>query len=566
MAWSADTKLSYRNFILRGSNSVKFLFISVQKTMDVIGVKCLHYQLIANSFKSSILFVPEFGEDDSFEEIGKFVDDMNPDIIGFSVMTIDFNPAALLTGYLKKHSPDIPVIWGGHHPTVAPETCVEHADFVLMGEADEAILDLANALEKKRGLENVPGLYFIKNGEIIKNSLPPVNNIDSLMTHQHVPQDSYIFVNDKVKPLDDLLSNKFDRFSGRIYNILTSRGCPLSCTFCCNSYLKEINGTGKVRRRSVPNFIEELELAIRQRPDIAYINFLDDFFVIGANRAYWDAFSTQYKERINLPFFTKPIPRFVTKENIAALKKAGLTWVGLGLQANDRVNKEVFNRPSYAQHFLDAARICADENIACYYDLIIDNPFETKQDKIENLRVLMDAPKPCLLSVYSLTYYPGTELYDKVCGENLKDASEDARESDFILHEKSIYNYLVRLAAHLNPKISEKIISMYERDQEFTLEFKFRFYVLRLLTLAVIEPLNYFKAIKLSQRGSLPKTIKAIPIFFWEGFRRYLAQFQFNFIRKKLSYAIPVKVKNPQPNLINRPKVTSAEDPNKVAV
>jgi len=548
-------------------SSVKFLFISVQKTMDVIGLKCLHYQLLANSFESSILFVPALNPDeDSLDEIGKFVEDMAPDIIGFSVMTIDFNPAALVTSYLKQHSPDIPVIWGGHHPTVAPESCVEHCDYVLMGEADEAILKIANAIKKNQGLENVPGIYFIKDGEIIKNELPPVENIDSLLTHQHVPQNSYVFMNNEINPLDDSLSNEFDRFAGRIYNILTSRGCPLSCTFCCNSYLKNINGTDKLRRRSVTNFIDEIEDAIKQRPEIAYINFLDDFFMIGAEKDYWKDFSSQYKERVNKPFFTKPIPSFVTKENITGLKKAGLTWVGLGLQASDRINEEVFDRPSFASHFLDSARMCDNENIAVYYDLITDNPFETKQDKIDTLRVLRDAPKPCLLSVYSLTYFPGTKLYDKVHKEKLQGASEDARESDLILHDESIYNYLVRLAAHLNPKMSEKIISMYEKDQEHTLEFKIRFYALRLFTLGFREPLNYFLTIKRSQRGSWPKTLKALPIFFWEGFRRYFSQFQFNFIRKKLSYVTPIKVKKPQPVFVNRPKVTSSEDPNKTAV
>ena len=99
------------------SSSMKFLFISVQKTMDVIGLKCLHYTLIANSFKSSILFTPALNlADDSLDELGKFVDDMAPDIIGFSVMTIDVNPAAGLSMYLKEHFPGIPIIWGGASP------------------------------------------------------------------------------------------------------------------------------------------------------------------------------------------------------------------------------------------------------------------------------------------------------------------------------------------------------------------------------------------------------------------------------------------------------------------
>ena len=527
---------------------MKFLFISVQKTMDVIGLKCLHYQLLANSFESSILFVPALNPDeDSLDEIGKFVEDMAPDIIGFSVMTIDFNPASLVTSYLKQHSPDIPVIWGGHHPTVAPESCVEHCDYVLMGEADEAILEVARSLEKNQSLENTPGFYFRKNGEIIKNDLAPVDDIDPKVTHQNIPEDCYIFANDKISLLDDALHNEFDRFAGRVYNILTSRGCPLSCTFCCNSYLKEINNTGKIRRRSVESFVTEIEVAIQKSPDIAYINFLDDFFIIGSNKAYWKAFNTEYKKRINLPFFTKPIPRFVTEENISNLHKAGLTWVGLGLQASDRINKEEFDRPSYSSDFLNAARICADKKIACYYDLIVDNPLEIKQDKVECLRVLRDAPKPCVLSIYSLTYFPGTKLYDRVHeGGMIDKAIKSATEKDHLFYNKEIYNYLTRLTAYLPPKMTGKLIDMYEQDRESSLEFRIRFQVLRMITITFMEPLNYFLSIKRSQRGGFIKTLKVLPIFLKEGLRRYLTQFQLGFIEKKLTRVTPWKKKHQQ--------------------
>ena len=526
----------------------RFLFISVQKTMDTIGVKCLHYQLIANNYESSILFVPNLNLDvDPLDELGKFVKDMAPDIIGFSVMTIDYNPAVALSEYIKERFPEIPILWGGHHPTTIPESCVDHADYILMGEADEAILDVARSLEKNQSLENTPGFYFRKNGEIIQNDLSPVEDIDPKVTHENIPEDCYIFANDQVSLLDEALHNEFDRFAGRVYNILTSRGCPLSCTFCCNSYLKEINNTGKIRRRSVENFVSEIENAIKKNPDIAYINFLDDFFVIGANKAYWKAFNKEYEERINLPFFTKPIPRFVTQENISNLHRAGLTWVGLGLQASDRINKEEFDRPSYSADFLNSARICADKKIACYYDLIVDNPLEIKEDKIECLRVLRDAPKPCLLSIYSLTYFPGTKLYDRVHEGGFIDGPiESATEKDHIFHNKAIYNYLVRLAAYLPPRMTEKLIDMYEQNQESSLGFKIRFHLLRIITVTIAEPVNYFLSIKRSQGGNLIKTIKVLPIFLKEGVRRYFAQFQLSFFKKQLSYITPWKKKHQQ--------------------
>ena len=116
----------------------------------------------------------------------------------------------------------------------------------------------------------------------------------------------------------------------------------------------------------------------------------------------------------------------------------------------------------------------------------------------------------------------------------------------FRVLEHLLSKIFCRLVAYLPPRMTGKLIDMYEQNQESSLGFKIRFHLLRTITVTIAEPVNYFLSIKRSQRGNLIKTINVLPIFLKEGLRRYFTQFQVGFFRKKLSYVTPWKKKHQQ--------------------
>ena len=93
----------------------------------------------------------------------------NSDLIAISLMTNFFDNAVQITRHLKKDT-NIPIIWGGIHPTIRPDECLNYADMVCIGEGEESLVELAGKIQNNEDYRNVEGMYFKDQGKIIKNN------------------------------------------------------------------------------------------------------------------------------------------------------------------------------------------------------------------------------------------------------------------------------------------------------------------------------------------------------------------------------------------------------------
>jgi len=506
---------------------MKILLISMQKDLDAIGLKYLHLHLLRNGYDSRILYLSDFNPANArhMENIRKFALEVNPGLIGMSLMSTEFHNACRLTKYLRSHVKSAPIIWGGIHPTIAPEDCLDYADYACVGEGEKAILDIANALRAGKGIKHVNNLCYRENGHVKRNPLYPLlEDLDDVVSHEQVPEKGFILLDRGVKKLDLETFKEHDRYLGKSYITRISRGCPFSCTYCCNNFISRLYNGNKIRKRSIPNVIREFKKALKENPAIEYIGFMDDC-ILAFNEDYLREFLTEYKEKIGKPFAMQSIPLYVTKERLEILKDAGLAWISLGLQSgSDRVCREIYKRKSLKQHFLKAAGIAKDLKIAAYYDLILDNPFETEADGLETVQTLMRTPKPFYMDFYSLTCYRGTELYEKVRSA-YPESADDYLKKNYLVPHKNVMNSLIRSAAFVNEKIMAKVISLYRQDPK-SIKFKISLCMVNALALFVLAPITYWQVMKLSVRGSFFKTLKILPTYFKLGLVRYLNQFK----------------------------------------
>jgi radical SAM superfamily enzyme YgiQ (UPF0313 family) len=232
-----------------------------------------------------------------------------------------------------------------------------------------------------------------------------------------------------------------------------------------------------------------------------------------------------YKERINKPFVIRCIPTYINEEKIKYLKDCGLAWITLGLQSgSDRVCRDIYNRKSLKADFLQAAEMIKQHNLAAFYDVILDNPFETTEDKLETVQTLMETPRPFYTQFFSLSLYLGTELYERAqsqCPEKI----EDYRLKDYLRFRRDSLNTMIRLAAFRGKKSMQSIVRRYKRNPH-CLKFHASLFLAKLLSLLIFEPLTCFRVIRLSQGNSSLKTLKVLPNYFAEGFMRYLNQFR----------------------------------------
>ena len=509
------------NHFMMASNETpkEILLISIQKNLSALGLKYVHYYLLDKGWHSHLLHLPYFDPNNLnlLENLQSFVSKTAPIFIGLSLMSSEYDCACDLSNYLKKHFLSIPIIWGGIHPTIDQESCFPFADYVCVGEGEKVAIDVANAIVSGQNVNKVLSLCYREDGQMVKNPLSPrFDNLDDIPFFDHVPKNSFLQKADgTISIIDKKLLRQEARYQGRMYELMTSRGCAFSCTYCCNNFLSQLYDSKKIRRRSIDNIMAELVNAIEHNPEISVVHFQDDSF-LACSRKYLEDFCVAYRNRIRTPFIIHTMPIYVTRDKLRLLNECGVSWLNMGLQSgSDRVNKDIYNRGSTKDHFLRAAELVKEFKIAGKYDVILDNPFENECDRIETIETLIQIPKPYLLEFYSLAYYPGTELYKKAIQE-CPEEMESVYKKDYKRTMPNTLNELTALAIYLPGKFIKLLLFLYKGNTDRNYNFKIAFSICRIFLMPYYKFKTLFKVLKLANRGSYIKTIMSVPMYFTE--------------------------------------------------
>jgi anaerobic magnesium-protoporphyrin IX monomethyl ester cyclase len=441
---------------------IKVTLISPNSPGWDFGVRTLAAVLKKEGYDARILFIPLLPgqrsvDSENLEQIADL--SAGSDLIGMSVMTNFFSGMRVITQTLRDKL-DIPIIWGGIHPTIRPDECLNYADMVCLGEGEIPLLNLARAMDKKADPGNIPGLGYKVNGKVVINEQNPlITELDRLPLPDYACENDYLLKNGSVRKIDknlleDILTSHThtSKESYRIYHTITSRGCNFACAYCCNSYLnKTRHGQKIIRKRSVGNIIDEFTAVKRELP---FVNCVlindDDFFCRGADEIA--LFAKEYKEKIRLPLWITGL-NVLEFDNgkFASLVGAGLRFIRLGIQSANSRTLKLYNRHYSKGQVAEAAKGInkfRDKIAAPSYDIILDNPWEAEDDLTETLMLISNLPKPYSIQLFSLTFYPGTELYNKAKQEGLiKDDIEEVYDRSFYAVKPAYLNKLFQLLA-----------------------------------------------------------------------------------------------------------------------
>jgi anaerobic magnesium-protoporphyrin IX monomethyl ester cyclase len=414
---------------------MKIVLISLDHELYCLGIRSLSACLKQAGHQVSCLFLPPY--EGSRLRRGKFQfsypDTLIYDVlqvcsgaglVGISLMTNQFMAAVAITKHLKKVHPHCPVIWGGIQPTVEPEICLQHTDLICQGEGEEAIVELAGALENGHPFDKISNLGLRTLIGISSNQPRSLNQkLDSLPLPDYSFQDHYVSGAKGLEKLTPtrLLKFKGERFSatstGIRYPLLTSRGCPYSCSYCCNNVYKKLYpGQNRLRWRGIDSVIAEIFMIQKNVGPISFIHIVDDNFVAMPLNQLAE-FCGQFHSKIRLPFSCQVSPLTISEAKMEILLQAGCVKVTMGVETGNAKIAESYGRGNFhkalptALSLLQKYRLRMPLPMTCQF--IIDNPYETIEETIETLKLAISLPKPWTHPIYSLMFFPGTALYQQ---------------------------------------------------------------------------------------------------------------------------------------------------------
>ncbi len=349
-----------------------------------------------------------------YERIEKDVARIRPDLIGFSVLTNQYKYACEIARRLKWKF-DIPVIFGGIHPTMDPEGTLNnpYVDYVCVGEGEEAIAELMIKGEAK----NVKNIGYKREGSLFFEPLRPYIDLSTLPF-----KDYEIFDFQKI----------IDAKDGWV-GLLASRGCPFRCTYCLNHKIIELykkNGylpKDYLRRHRVDEIMEEIEYLLRNYRRIKMFIFDDDIFTF--DKVWLEEFSKKYPKVTRIGFVCNAHPRIFDEEIASLLKEAGCRIVKFGLESgSERIRRRVLRRYMTNDQIEKAFLIAHKKGLHTSAFVMLGLPYEEVFDLLETVKLIARI-KPGRMRWSLFFPFVGTEAYRIAKEANMIDF-EKMRELD----------------------------------------------------------------------------------------------------------------------------------------
>ncbi len=345
------------------------------------------------------------------------------DIIGFSCFTMNYNVSRELSELAKKVNKNVLRVFGGPHVIVVPEESItdKEVDVICLGEGETTFVELAKALRDKKPLESVSGIWFKKEGQIVKN---PVRSMICKLDELPFP------ARDLLK-MDKYLNAKLGRAAWAVKQpsttVMVGRGCPFNCTYCST---KLIFGKS-VRLRSSENVVDEIEQLIKDY-GIRGIAFIDDTFTI--NKKVVQAICEELiRRKINIEWACNSRIDTISPELLKIMKKAGCVYITFGVESgNQEVLDKFIKKGIRLEKVKDVFRWTkqAGINIGAYFLLGI--PGETLENMQETIDFAIKV-NPDVVNFNMVRPMPKTEMYylakkyGKVTAKGWDDFNFDAK-------------------------------------------------------------------------------------------------------------------------------------------
>ncbi|MBN2239280.1 MAG: radical SAM protein [Dehalococcoidales bacterium] len=319
------------------------------------------------------------------------------DVLGLTAMTPSVMRAIEIARESKKARPELPVILGGPHATLLSLETMESApdiDMILCGEGEESFVRLLNMLEHGGMPEDIEGLTWRKEGQIIENLRgKDLEHLDDL------PYLAYNLI-----PLKQYKPHPPHGRAMPFAVLITSRGCPYNCGYCS----KPVFGR-QFRAQSPGRIADEIE-HLQKRYGVREVAFYDDVFTLDMKRAY--AISEELIRRgLKIIWSCETRVNLVDRELLDIMSKAGCYSVSYGLESGDQKILDIIPKNTTLEQAEEAVRYTREAGIHAIGYFMVGSPGETPETIRKTIRFAKKL-KVDFAQFSITTPFPGTNLYD----------------------------------------------------------------------------------------------------------------------------------------------------------
>ena len=368
----------------------KIALISLGKLLDWYDI-CEPLQLgyLAAFMKQrgiSVKIIDEAAGDNIETELAGYA----PDYVGVTATTPLVNRAYNILTFCRRQG--YTTIIGGVHASTMPEEAKQYADYVVVGEGENALYSIIT--------ENLPH-------GIIK--YPHVENLDDLPFPDRSLINMEFYARQKVK--EPINIYHFLPQGMSIATIITSRGCPYGCIYCHNSWRD-----APARYQSAGRVFNEI-VEIKNKYNIDALFFTDDDIFINKRRML-DICNRLEHANLNLIWVGNARVSSVDKEVLEAAYRAGCRQIFYGIESGSQKAIDILGKKTTIQQAQEAIRLTKEAGIIVCGGFMIGIPGETLDDIRKTKNFIFSNPID-VLNLSIATPYPGTALWDHCRTRNL---------------------------------------------------------------------------------------------------------------------------------------------------
>lgn len=334
----------------------------------------------------------------SLDTIATVIKQKNPDIIGLTCATPNFIRAVELAKIAKRCSNAI-VVLGGVHASALSEFIMghysEYIDFIVRGEGEITMLELANKFNSKENLNSIAGLVYKQNDKIVAaNPRPFIERLDA------IPFPARDLINPKI-----FMPNLHNARYRNCFSILTSRGCPFNCSFCAS---RLVSGD-KYRTHSAEYVLDEMEM-LKRAYGAEQLIITDDTFTINQERVEKICLG-MIERKLNLAWFCFSQVNTVNKQLLQLMKRAGCYNIGFGIESGCERIREKIGKSISTGRALEIVRVANGMGIKTQTFFIFGFPGETFEEMQETIQFAKRISST-LVFFNMLVPYPGTREFE----------------------------------------------------------------------------------------------------------------------------------------------------------